>query len=137
MKNEFYYDFNRKEIIVKKLISSYYPSIRENFSDNDLRKINIYPIKDEKVIPDGWKENPIASIEELINEGPLYVHNGVYAWRTYRIYKDEKELDIHKNLQLHYISEIEPLWNKKNLKSLNFFEKIKKIIKTILIISRS
>jgi len=125
MKNEFYYDFNRKEVIMKNIIPNYYGI---NYP-KDLRKINIYPIIDKKEIPEGWKENPIASIEELINESPLYVHDENYAWRVYRIYKDEIELHTYKNLQLRYILEIEPLWGKKDLKSLNIFEKIIRVFK--------
>lgn len=137
MENQFYYDFNRKEVIKRNIIENYYGFKYSNCSDDELRKIDIYPIKNEKVIPKGWKENPIASIEELINEGPLYVHNSTYAWRLYRIYKNQEELDCHKNLQIHYTSEIEPLWIKKTLKSLSFFGKIKKIIKVISIVALS
>ena len=137
MNTKFYYDFNTKEVIAKNIIKTLYGIKYKDCSDNELKKINIYPIKDEKVIPEGWKENPIASIEELINEGPLYAHNNTYAWRLYRIYKDQEEQDLHRNLQVLYISEIEHLWHKKTLKSLSFFEKIKKIIKIISIIAKN
>jgi len=80
--------------------------------EDQLRESNIYPVKDEKVIPDGWKENPIASIEELINQGPIYTHDETYAWRLYRIYKEECELSAYQKVHQKYFDEIEPLWKK-------------------------
>ena len=81
-----------------------------NTVEDQLRQSNIYPIKDEKVIPEGWKENPIASIEELINEGPLYTHDDINAWRLYRIYQHESELIVYQKSHQKYFDEIEPLW---------------------------
>jgi hypothetical protein len=60
-----------------------------NSVDDQLRLKNIYPIIEHKTIPDGWKENPIASIEELINEGPIYTHDDINAWRLCRLYCHE------------------------------------------------
>ena len=81
-----------------------------NTVEDQLRQSNIYPIKDEKVIPEGWKENPIASIEELINEGPLYTHDDNNAWRLYRIYQHESELIVYQKSHQKFFDEIEPLW---------------------------
>lgn len=83
-----------------------------NTVEDQLRQSNIYPIKDEKVIPEGWKENPIASIEELINGGPLYTHDETQAWQIYRIYQHDCELSAYQNVHSKYFNDIEPLWKK-------------------------
>jgi hypothetical protein len=83
-----------------------------NTVEDQLRQSDIYPIKDEKVIPEGWKENPIISIEELINQGPLYAHDETYAWKICRIYQHESELIAYQKSHQKYFDEIEPLWKK-------------------------
>jgi hypothetical protein len=81
-------------------------------TEDQLRESNIYPIIDKKEIPEGWKENPIASIEELINGGPIYTHDETHAWKICRIYKDECELSAYQKVHQKYFDEIEPLWKK-------------------------
>lgn len=119
-----YYDFNRKEITNPQVIAHRYGDNLQSVDDETYRNINIYPIlEEEPEVPDGWHLITVATVEELINEGPLFVIVEVedeqnpekklkYAKRLYRVTKYVEEQVLVTNLQVQYVTEIEPLLNK-------------------------
>ena len=68
----YYYDFNRKQISTKLSIRSIYGEEISNYSNEELKNLNIYEIKHRLNPPKGHIQNPLQTAEERENEGPVY-----------------------------------------------------------------
>ena len=101
-----YYDFNRKEVMEKSVAIHRYGQLTNRSVDDEFRDLNIYPIVDNFEVPDGWTIADSVTTEELLNEGPIYVHDETNAWRVLRIYKTTQEYDSIVGLQTKYMSDI-------------------------------
>lgn len=67
----YYYDFNRKQILTRLSIRSIYGEEISNYSNEELKDLNIYEIQ-HKNPPKGHIQNPLQTAEERENEGPVY-----------------------------------------------------------------
>lgn len=90
-----YYDFNRKQISTRLSIRSIYGEEIGNYSNEELKNLNIYEIKPNCECPKGFILHSLQTAEERENEGPVYeIKDGFAVRKQYYIPIDSSSYEI-------------------------------------------